>query len=1101
MDLQNRLLYTIETLGLDKLDGIALAQQKVDLNVKYSTKSLHEFESALKAATASGLSYGKSLQDIARYGGEENKVLREIAKTLLDNDRAQRAATAAAERESRKRIEVAERESRAIANSLKNVNVLAGVKDARSLDSLIGRVAGGAAVPILGGVAAAGFTANLVRGAAEQARQLQDLADKFGVTAQQAFKFDAAAKLSGQTMAALSSSAKRLEDALSAPGGAGKKTAEELIKLGVSLNQNLGSALEQTLQRLADIPDAGQRSAAALRIFGENGAKIAEVAGNLKNVRQALEDDVQKKLLEASRVLADMDNQWTILKGKMAAGIVGTIQVVSQTLSNVGASTEASRYGANVEGSALTQMSSIDRSLLNRVGTPGGGSRPGAPSAPPIQRGDVSSLRRLLTPSGNSPDAIAFRLSDVQTRLRDAEVRAQGTVANGASPQMISIQRNELASLRAEEARLKAMQRGPRVENQYEREMSRIAEENYRNTHPSSVYGRIPELQAQMVDRVTGFSRDTNLSPAQRRNLIAAVGKQGTADIAFERGRLSDAELQRQQKAGAISDEFNRDAFGIQNKGIMRDQRFQFGESLRDAREDFVADRTLVGIQRTSGVGAVTRQLGFQQRLSTITGGGQETAGTIGRGLNNEIAIAQMTAQTRRQAIEDSKDLYNDQQKRIELARVEADLTKQTDEARLSAAERLIELNQRQHQETGNFTAGLANAAMDGNVGGFFRSFGRQQISTIAGNFGKNLPFTLNSVGSLGGTGMLGTAEKPSFLGKMLQGTPFGLDPGKAANPGIDTNTVATVANTGATQALTSVIASISGVSPAAIAAAGGGVSGGLPSSIGSIGGLTGTPPFLANQLLSNADIGIPRASSGMVLPNIGGAGGASGGYAGAGGIMQQIMGGAGSVLSGQALNSVLYGGTKDASGAWTSSTGMERLGAGIGLGASTAGGVLGAISGFKSGGGRGITKGLASSLAAAAPFAGPAAPFLAGGAAITGLISSLFPDPRKQRMEQMENTLTGAAYIQPSSRAYSFGNGGGSGFSYGEGGSIMAGGPRTQAPVVNLNVSALDAKSMVGYFQDNSAQFGQALLYGMQNSGVSALGAQMNLMTGGSGW
>src|SRR5207237_4310602 len=111
----------------------------------------------------------------------------------------------------------------------KSASVLVGVRDSRATDSIIGNLGGGAAVPALAASVAVGAGFNLVKGAAEQARSLQNLANEFGLTAQAAFKLDAAAKLVGEDFGgSVSRAARKLAEALEEPGGAGKKTAEEL---------------------------------------------------------------------------------------------------------------------------------------------------------------------------------------------------------------------------------------------------------------------------------------------------------------------------------------------------------------------------------------------------------------------------------------------------------------------------------------------------------------------------------------------------------------------------------------------------------------------------------------------------------------------------------------------------------------------------------------------------------------------------------------------------------------------------------------------------------------------------------------------------------
>ena len=100
--------------------------------------------------------------------------------------------------------------------------------------------------------------------------------------------------------------------------------------------------------------------------------------------------------------------------------------------------------------------------------------------------------------------------------------------------------------------------------------------------------------------------------------------------------------------------------------------------------------------------------------------------------------------------------------------------------------------------------------------------------------------------------------------------------------------------------------------------------------------------------------------------------------------------------------------------------SGAERIGAGVGTAGVVAGGVLGAIKGFSQGGVRGDLQGVGSILGTAAvPDPEPISKAVLGiGAAVTGVISALLPDPRAQREKQITHTLATDAFLQPESLA-----------------------------------------------------------------------------------
>jgi hypothetical protein len=167
------------------------------------------------------------------------------------------------------------------------------------------------------------------------------------------------------------------------------------------------------------------------------------------------------------------------------------------------------------------------------------------------------------------------------------------------------------------------------------------------------------------------------------------------------------------------------------------------------------------------------------------------------------------------------------------------------------------------------------------------------------------------------------------------------------------------------------------------------------------------------------------------------------------------------------------------------------RIGAATSMAGAVAGGTMQAIKGFGSGGARGDLSGTAGLMMAAAPFAGPAAPFLMAGAALTDLVSAVLPDPRAERIRQMQRTLIGNRFIQRSARNYDFSAtaGEGTGFSLGMGGAIQQGGPTANYTV---NIQAMDSKSFVDWSNANPAAAAQFMLAGLQSGGSSAIDAEI---------
>ncbi len=225
-----------------------------------------------------------------------------------------------------------------------------------------------------------------------------------------------------------------------------------------------------------------------------------------------------------------------------------------------------------------------------------------------------------------------------------------------------------------------------------------------------------------------------------------------------------------------------------------------------------------------------------------------------------------------------------------------------------------------------------------------------------------------------------GTAEDPTFLGKVLRGTPFGTDPLKD----------------GGAMKLT---------------AAGGQLS------------------TAAQQLM--------MAARALATSRSGGGGGMP-----SGGAWSKVFDGGGSAsdLSPAELDQA-WASLKDSSAwgpdaGWTggqsatasaSSGGGMAAGAakGVGIGMAAAAGAFGAYSGFKAGGAQGALSGTgalaggAGAIMALSGVAGPAAPIVAGVGMALGLVASLLGDPKQLRTKAENTLLTDSQYTMPTATSY----------------------------------------------------------------------------------
>lgn len=332
---------------------------------------------------------------------------------------------------------------------------------------------------------------------------------------------------------------------------------------------------------------------------------------------------------------------------------------------------------------------------------------------------------------------------------------------------------------------------------------------------------------------------------------------------------------------------------------------------------------------RQGRVEDLRQELAFQsERLRLITGPGGELAAIR--------AIAQIRLEGVERELAITGDLRKADGERLQIAR-----DRQLEELRYAK-----ERDDRNRQTGGQ----VFDALLSGGAGirGFASGLGLGAGRTAFGNLFSE--FARNTTGLLSLPGQQNANGTPNFLGRVLAGTPFGLDPQKVA---LDANTIATQQNTAALlggRVGGSVIGSILG-------GGGGGVSG-LPAIFG---GGSGSNPFIFSAT--------------------GNSGGSS----------TPIFFGDGTPII-------------PSSGLSTASK--------VGSVAAAVGSGFLVKSGIQQGGVRGgleASAGAAGAFAALAPLiglAGPAAPIAAAVAVGLQVVKELLPDPRKKRSLEIQRQL-----------------------------------------------------------------------------------------------
>ena len=867
------MLYSLETQGVDQA---ASKFKQVDLAAKYSETSLRGFDASLKAITSSGTSVTQAINDIAKSQRTLGAEAQNIARDIIANDRAMRAskeenaraaaAEAAAEQraanqiyQARQRLwqqtEQANRQSRNRSDmegrerQQANLHLLsagagelglgrAGTTMARGIAGGMGGFgAYGLISPQLMalGAASAGIEGikkalDFTKEAAASAQQLTNLSNEFGLSTAKVFQFQAAARMTGEDLGTMSQAARKLATAIEEPGGAGKKTVEQLSKMGISIREGMGTALEEVIKQLGGIEDPAQRAAAAIAIFGRDGAKMGEIARAMKDVSSSMDEGVTRSLTQANKVLEDMDIKWTVLKANFAAGII--IPIVTKLSGALG---DNSSFMSATRGIGDTLAAALPGSAYATAhGTIGPPPKPGAPGVPSNLAGlespwvSADSLRKAL--AGEPTDKLSKQeqLADLKQQYSTLREQARNDAAFIAKNPRGSANVTQ-SSVDEEAKRLPDLRK--QIEKLEARTSTRLpkidpysnALQSYQESAETSDLGPIGSAQRERDAFARRFAGTTHGIDAQRQSQLGYDQRLGfdlnTGSLASGRGILGKIAQENAKSAmeEARRNEETMDTSGYQSmlglKPIMgangqpitpknwNNDTKAFTNMLADQRkdlEDARPDQQLKEFVREDNkrnLGSVQRQAGLVQSLRNANG-----TNTPGSEYSASIDLAQKEYQIRLDGI---NRLASEEDKITQKYQAQGDLLAQIDEARIKRAEQLAEKAQAQQKETGQFFSGWVSAAISGEpnaTGNFLRSFGQQQFSKIVSNFAENSIGSLNKWTGLNKTGAMGTADNPNFLGKILKGTPLDFDASSKDNIKDATvdNTTATNKNTDA---------------------------------------------------------------------------------------------------------------------------------------------------------------------------------------------------------------------------------------------------------------------------------------------------------------
>jgi predicted nucleic acid-binding protein len=783
------------------------------------------------------------------------------------------------------------------------------------------------------GVAAMGAAKYL----GDYAHEIEDASIKTGLATKEVTAFSFAARMNNQDIGIFERSMRLLSQAIEDGGGKGKDAREALKSLGVQY-QDLDGQVRPTSdiflqisRGLQGMPDAFARNAAAVKIFGRAGIELVPTLMDLsQNVERAkalgltVSDEELNRWLKYHQQMVEISAQWDKLYRQVAEPLAATLSVTLKVLSDGSALSNA--VANMVFGGKPTAVDT-------EMGETGGWGY-GASMSRSQHRAEAGRIKL----NDSAVEAALFGTDEEQlARAKELLKKDQDSLKKGVLPSVnaatlakIATDRQEVASI---EARIKAIKD---LEAQ-EKSLKSFEEQMY-----AKELGPVAAIFAKR-DQFTGSLR----GGATDASLVGA-----SAALAKEVATTDKSTFELALKTGKMATEAWDEVYKTTDKAaaqILKD----FTEAAKVAQQ---TAREIDNIQFGEQRGELIGLSGRATRLAELNAGpGQEVA-AINAGYRERLGLAQQLY-----ALDVARALREtDANKaRVDFAKAEADLKREQFDADIEHELKLTELRRKNLDEYKNLVVGGFQALVSGGRGGlgaFVESQGMGIASKMVGNLAGMTYAGVAGKLTLPGQG---TVDNPTWLGKMLSGTPMGLDPLKGAT---DMNTMATVENTQALRSL-------------AMSPSGGG--GGFSPSAGTFARLGGL--FSGGQGYAND---IPDSES--VLAGIVDGDGA---HAGSGLSLPKSLGIGGSALAG---GFGIYSGIRS----------------GGGRGALTAAGSAIAAAGS-------IMQLASKTLA----WAGPVGMIAGMG---LGMATSLFGDPKQNRAKELESERVARAYTDPTAASYS---------------------------------------------------------------------------------
>lgn len=740
--------------GEQSLSNLERAVSGIARNLKTASGDAGSFELAIQKGVAAGHSLEKVLRDIARSHDEAGRGSSKLAKETIELAREFDKLDKAADRAARE----AEKSFQHLAASVKG-----GIQDpTKSLTSILENFALGFGTTglIIGGVAltlgtAAKASYDLAVATGKTAEEQLNLSERTGLNIHELGLFAGASQIAGTNTNALTTAIKTLATGLSENSAEGKRAKRGLEELGVS-GRDVAGIIKPTSQLLAEISDAlgrveapADRARLAVEIFGKGGLELLPLLrGNFKGlladverIGVAFDEEGAKKAAAFDDKLDKLRLSFDALKRSFGEKAIGTIEFILKAPRLGGSSIDGSAEGF---GKALLNPASIPFAIADLILA--GAQKPDAVKATvtdpfaAITAERQQQLQQYNFGRLNTEDRLKSKLDDLASAREAAEKKyLTATTTSDRSARFADIEKID-ASITATQRQIQSIKELADADKAL-LSLRRQIEQQDLNPTAKAIYN----FKTGVADAI----------PARRPQVAELLGPQI--------GRAVEAEQQAAARKALAE---------IDKENTFRARQFH-QELQKQIREE---ERTYANLEKV--IRAVDQI--EKERIDSEVQGLQAAATHQGQliellaGPGGEIQALKETLRLRLEAAraEFSKkaerpDLFDVEKERSRLQRENE--AAQFDFEKKIAAERRKGLEDYKQSVSRAFDA-LISGGRNG-FQAFIKAQATATLSTIAGNLAGLTYESVRGKFSLPGQG---TAENPSTLGKVLQGTPFG---------------------------------------------------------------------------------------------------------------------------------------------------------------------------------------------------------------------------------------------------------------------------------------------------------------------------------------